>query len=104
MGEILSLARKFDWGDAKKETLTKLLGEIVTVDINQPSILEAYGELDYFREKVCKPAKAIGQNDLWIAATGMCTGAILVTTDADFEPFEGKFITLIRVPVQAPGE
>ena len=81
VGEALSLAKKFDWGEKKLVSLDKLLKEIVWVDINTTEILEAYAELDRFSES---KGLRMGKNDLWISATVKATGATLLTTDNDF--------------------
>lgn len=36
----------------------------------------------------------MGKNDLWIAATASVLGAILITSDKDFEHLDRKFLTI----------
>ena len=77
IGEAHSLARKFNWGQAKKEALTERLHSLVVVDISRRPIVERYAELDHFSESNGRP---MGKNDVWIAATAAVTGAWLITT------------------------
>ncbi len=39
-----------------------------------------------------KPARSMGKNDLWIAATAHASGAVLVTTDRDFDHLHGIWL------------
>jgi tRNA(fMet)-specific endonuclease VapC len=82
VGEMLSLARQFAWGPAKRAEMTALLDNIVVQDINAPEILAAYAEIDHASRRL---GRAMGKNDVWIAATALVTGATLLTTDRDFE-------------------
>src|SRR6516165_8605164 len=66
VGELLSLARQFGWGSAKRQELQEVLDEIVWIDINQPDILDAYGEIDHYSHT---QGIKMGKNDVWIAAT-----------------------------------
>ena len=45
-------------------------------------MLDAYADLGAHLRRGGRP---IGQNDLWIAATALATGATLLTTDTDFD-------------------
>jgi predicted nucleic acid-binding protein len=82
VGEIYSLARQFHWGPKKIAAVTALLDNLVVQDINAPEILAAYGEIDH-ASREC--GRAMGKNDVWIAATAKVTGATLLTTDRDFD-------------------
>lgn len=92
VGEMLSLARKFGWGQKKIDNLHEMLDELVWIDINRREILEAYSEIDHFSETV---GYAMGKNDVWIAATAKATGTTLLTTDPDFDHLDGKHLTRI---------
>jgi len=92
-GEILSLAKKLNWGGGKQSLIKELLEEFVIVDLNSPDIWGAYAEADYFCEKECKPAEKIGKNDLWIAATAKVLRATLLTTDKHFDKFHPQMLT-----------
>jgi predicted nucleic acid-binding protein len=41
------------------------------------------------------------QNDLWIAATAVATGATLVTTDKDFDHLNGLWLERVLVDQSA---
>ena len=101
IGEVLSLARKLPWGEKKKGLTHRLLQELVSVDINDQEILQAYAELDHFCLKTCKPAQRIGQNDLWIAATASVTHATLLTMDKHFSKFHPKYLTRVYIDQDA---
>jgi predicted nucleic acid-binding protein len=94
VGEMLSLAHKFEWGTKKTEELRGLLGEIVWLDINHPEILDAYGEIDYATSAAGMP---MGKNDVWVAAVAKVSGATLLTTDRDFDQLQGTFIDRIWI-------
>ena len=90
IGESLAFAKKQNWGEKRQHLLRELLRtRIVPVDINRPEILDAYADLDYYSQRVVKPARTVGKNDLWIAATANVLQCTLVTTDADFDHFDG---------------
>jgi tRNA(fMet)-specific endonuclease VapC len=89
VGEILSLALKFGWGDQKQGRMRELLAEMVIVDINSEPVLSAYAEIDdWCRQQGVHP----GKNDIWIAATTVATKAVLLTTDKDFDPLHEVFL------------
>jgi predicted nucleic acid-binding protein len=83
-GEILAFSKKRKWGDDKNKKLEQLLENLVTVDISSNEVLNAYAELDAYSES---NGRRMGKNDLWIAATAKATGAIVLTTDKDFDYF-----------------
>src|SRR4051812_37742144 len=70
-GEIRSIARraKTPWSAAKRQTLADLLNEVVSVEIDQPAIMAAYEDIEYFSVKQPGGGLTMGKNDLWIAAT-----------------------------------
>ena len=98
VGEMYALARKWSWGPKKLVELDRLLARLVWVNINQPDILIAYGELDHASEM---NGKRMGKNDLWIAATAQVSGATLLTTDRDFEHLHPAQLTRIRIDPQS---
>ncbi|MBU0703691.1 MAG: PIN domain-containing protein [Chloroflexi bacterium] len=77
-------------------TLRDLLGELVIVQLAQGAIVQKYAQIAHFSENVMKPARPMGQNDMWIAATASATGATLLTSDSDFDHLDPSFITRIR--------
>jgi tRNA(fMet)-specific endonuclease VapC len=93
-GETLAFARKRGWGDGRIEALNHILAQFVTVDINDPQIIEAYADIDASSQSV---GRKMGKNDLWIAAVAHLTQAALMTTDDDFNHLGGTFLKLIRI-------
>lgn len=95
IGECLSLARQFRWGDAKTSSLESLLRELVIVPIEPRPILERFGELHAWTKSI---GRSIAHNDLWIAATAAATNAHLITTDKDFDPLHPAYIRRTIIP------
>jgi tRNA(fMet)-specific endonuclease VapC len=106
-GELLALAEKRGWGTKTRESLVEVLNRFPTVDLNKDPILNHYAELDTWthgkpvvdplRPVPPKPAVSMKQNDLWIAATAVATGAKLITTDKDFDHLDGIWLERIYV-------
>jgi len=96
--ELRAFPLRNNWGAERIEKLEMLLRKIPAVDINQPRILSSFAEIKVFSEgrhprlKLPGSACAIGDNDLWIAATTHVLRAHLLTTDKDFDPLAGPFI------------
>jgi predicted nucleic acid-binding protein len=82
VGELYALANKFAWGAAKRAALAALLGHFLRVDINDPLILTAYGDVDSW--SLARGFK-MGKNDIWIAATSCVKNTTILTTDKDFD-------------------
>ena len=78
------LAQRNGWGKAKLEALVNALDNLVVVDINHPSVVNAYVRLDLVSQSHPDGARNMGKNDLWIAACAKAAGATLLTTDNDF--------------------
>lgn len=97
VGEIRSLAEQWHWGERKRHILNSVLSQLVVVRLAQGEITLRYAELDFHNRKVAKPARPIGENDTWIAATAMATGGTLITTDSDFDHLAPHFFGLVRV-------
>ena len=110
-GELLALAEKNGWGAKRRESLVEVLNRFPTVDLNKDPILNHYAELDTWthgravadgsRPVPPKPAVSMKQNDLWIAATAIATGATLVTTDKDFDHLNGIWLERVLVDQSA---
>lgn len=101
-GEIRSLARQFGWGPAKRQALADLLqNELVSIEIDQPAIMDAYEEIDHYSLTHPVGAYNMGKNDLWIAATAKATGAVLLTTDLDFDHLNPTHIRHICIPTNS---
>jgi tRNA(fMet)-specific endonuclease VapC len=47
--------------------------------------------------KLPHPARKMGKNDLWIAATTAIYNATLLSTDNDFTHLDGVFITFEKI-------
>ncbi|MEX2167893.1 MAG: type II toxin-antitoxin system VapC family toxin [Pirellulales bacterium] len=102
VGEIRAFARKIGWGKKKLDELQKIVDELVWIDINRSEVIDAYSEIDYYSEKVTKPANPIGQNDMWIAAVARASGATLLTTDKDFDHLhKGNYVHRIWIDPSA---
>lgn len=89
VAEGLALALQFGWGEAKVASLEELLTELVVVDVHQQGVLRAYAEIADF---VRRQGRALSDNDIWIAATSVATGAHLITADRDFDPLDPRFL------------
>ena len=93
VGEILAFASKRGWGGKRREAMMDLVRtQLAPIDINRPEIIAAYAEIDFFSEKVVKPARPMGQNDMWIAATARVLNCELGTMDKDFDHLHGHKI------------
>jgi tRNA(fMet)-specific endonuclease VapC len=99
VGELLAVARKRGWGPGKVQALEDLLDTAALVDIHSRPILEAYAEIDFFLERSGWP---IGQNDVWIAATAVVSGAHLLTMDKDFDPLCPAYLDRTWIDPQRP--
>lgn len=100
VGELLSLARQWSWGEAKVVRLRELLAELVVLDLQREPILERYGEMDAW----CKSkGLVVGNNDLWIAATCAAASAVLLTNDRDFDPLDPQFVRRLYFEPLRPG-
>ena len=96
--EIKSLALQFAWGTEKQRALDELLRELPVADISSDHVIAAYAELD---DESRKRGRRMGKNDLWIAAVAKVQGAVILTTDQDFDDLarEPSLVRLERVDV-----
>lgn len=101
VGEARSLALQWDWGAAKVQVLEELLRELVIVPISRQPIIQRYAEIDFHNRKVMKPARPVGKNDTWIAATASSLGGLLITSDTDFDHLATDYISLARVDARS---
>lgn len=97
VGELRALALKFGWGDRKRAALDELVRQLVSVDINIDLVITRYAEIDQYAEREVKPARPLGQNDMWIAASAAAFEAHLVTTDHDFDHLAPRFIERTKI-------
>jgi tRNA(fMet)-specific endonuclease VapC len=93
-GEMEKLGREFNWDNAKLKAMRDLLDQLITVDINDPSIIAAYAEIDHFSDE---RGIRMGKNDVWIAAAAKATGYQLMTMDRDFDHLASEFVSLLLV-------
>lgn len=84
-GEVRVLAMRNGWGGPKLVALQRALDALVTIDISIEEVVDAYVEIDIYSQKRPEGARNMGKNDLWIAACAKAAGAILLTTDKDFD-------------------
>jgi tRNA(fMet)-specific endonuclease VapC len=63
--------------------------------------MDAYEEIDCFSLSHPLGAYNMGKNDLWIAATAKASGAVLLTTDADFNHLDPAHITCVCIPIDS---
>jgi tRNA(fMet)-specific endonuclease VapC len=89
VGEVYSLAYRWKWGERKLSTLSDLLDEAMIIPLEYAGLTEAYARIDAHCRNAGRP---IGENDCWIAATAAVTGAILITTDSDFNAVHPLFL------------
>jgi tRNA(fMet)-specific endonuclease VapC len=82
---------------AELDRLEQLVRQLVVVQLDQGSILSKYAEIVHFTECLQRPARPMGQNDIWIAATAAATGAWLVSADKDFDHLEPTLIRIAHV-------
>ena len=113
-GEILAIAERNGWGPKKRTTLARMLDQFPDLPIKDPDILRAYALIDAWscgkavpapgNAPSSKPAVTMGKNDLWIAATAHASGAILLSTDRDFEHLGGVWLRYERVDQAATSD
>src|SRR5579863_8726369 len=49
-GEMEKLAQQFGWDNPKLTAMRDLMGQLITVDINDPSIIHHYAAIDCFSD------------------------------------------------------
>jgi predicted nucleic acid-binding protein len=90
--ELRALAERNQWGDRKLGSLTLALNELVTVNVDSSSIVDAYVRIEENCRNVPTGDWNMGQNDMWIAATAIHVGLPLITTDKDFNHLDGRLV------------
>ena len=98
-GELRGLARRWNWGEAKLESLENILSELVR-NAGAPEVVRAYAEL-YEHDNA--GGHNTGENDLWIAATAKAAGAVLLTCDNDCVWMNPSLLRVEFVPSQQTG-
>lgn len=93
-GEIHVLAQSNNWGERKLDALALALEALITIDINNAAVINAYVELDLYSQGHPDGARNMGKNDLWIAACAKAAGYTLLTTDKDFGHLHPKLMSV----------
>ncbi len=89
-GELWSIAFQRSWREKKLRSAEFSLGYFTQISIDWTKIIRQYALIDsHFKRRGIK----YGKNDLWIAATASAMGAILLTTDRDFDAMNPLFLT-----------
>ena len=100
IGEILSIAKRNNWGQKKLDLLENIVNSLLTIDISNEQILEKYAQIDAYSQgklpetPLNTSARNMGKNDLWIAATASVANATLITTDKDFSHLHQVFLKI----------
>lgn len=84
VGEMLAFAERNSWGRRRVDAMQQLISNLVVVDIRTDAVLHAYAAVDTHMTRA--GTRMDQQNDVWIAATASAMGAVLLTTDRDFDP------------------
>ena len=88
------------WGDKRKESLKRLIGDLLVVPISDARIHAAWAEL-YSHARAKGLAIQHDHNDVWIASVARVTGLKLLSTDGSaFLPLRGT--TWLNVVVLDP--
>jgi tRNA(fMet)-specific endonuclease VapC len=95
--ELLSFVEQQSWPERKREQAAFLLGYFGRITLDDPNILRAYVLLDAYSRRLPGGSVKMGKNDLWIAATAKALGAVIVTTDRDFEHLNGTMLSRLLV-------
>lgn len=72
-----------------------MMAGLPAADISHHSVHDAYAALDVASMNL---GVRMGKNDLWIAATTIVVGGVLLTTDADFDHLSPAHIQVERIP------
>ena len=83
-GELWAMAERKGWGEKKRDVLREMLNDLVTIDLNDPAIIQGYVAIDQKNLSHPKGARQLSDNDKWIAATARAARALLLTADQDF--------------------
>lgn len=112
-GEMLALAERLNWGSKKRKVFDQKLKEFPAVDISSEAVIAAYAKVKAWTEGCPppsapdfpappKPAKKMGQNDMWIAACAIASNSTLITIDKDFDHLAEAGILRLELIDQAP--
>ncbi len=94
VGEALTLGAIWKWGSTKLDALRAMLNELVVIGLRQGDIVDRYAALSAH----CKAhGLTLSDNDRWIAATARAAGAVLLTTDKDFDALHPTFVDRVWI-------
>jgi predicted nucleic acid-binding protein len=104
-GELWVLAERNGWGADKRNAVALMLDNMVTIDINDRTVIDSYVEMARASQRLPGGARVLSNNDLWIAACTRAAGAILLTTDKDFLHLHPNHCVVTYIPPgsQLPG-
>lgn len=102
LAEVRVMAEERQWGERKRQSLTKTLQSLVVVDIHHPLVIDAYVRIDLHARQHPKGARRMGKNDLWIAACASAADAFLLSTDHDFEHLIPDLVRGDVIPIEEP--
>ena len=71
-----------------------MLAGLPAADISHSAVWSAYAEIEL--SSIALGVK-MGKNDLWIAATTLVIGGVLLTTDADFDHLAPTGVKVERI-------
>lgn len=103
VAEMRALALRRNWGDQKRAALDGLLRSTPIVDIRHDSVVNLFASIDAFNHgkhpthKLTGSSRAMGDNDIWIAATAATMKATLLTADRDFDHLNGTFLDVVYI-------
>lgn len=97
-GELWVLAERNGWGTAKRDAVALMLDNMVTVDINDRTVIKSYVDMERASQRLPGGARVLSNNDLWIAACTRAADAILLTTDQDFLHFHPGHCLVTYIP------
>lgn len=92
-GEILALAYRLNWQQAKRDRMIDLLSSLVIADIANNDVLNKYAEIKDYLYRL-KPSVTIQHNDMWISAVAATIDAHVLSMDTDFKWLDSAFIKL----------
>jgi predicted nucleic acid-binding protein len=83
-GELRVLADRNKWGSQKLAAMQATLASLVTLDLSEDAVLEAYVDVQRVSRNTAGGSKELKANDAWIVACAKAADATLLTTDRDF--------------------
>lgn len=91
IGELLRIGARPNgrWGAGRSQALRLWRQNLVVMPIGREPVLAAYAELGAFADA---SGRALSDNDVWIAACAHVAGAVLLTTDRDFDALHPRYI------------